>query len=305
MIMGRGPTPFDVKLGVAALSLDGVAVVYREVPDFGWTRWTITTANPGGGSSSGPVPSAHIALEPVQLYGASGSGDGPLYRPTAIDVDKDGNVYVLDRGNHRVQVFDANGVYLRTLGREGQGPGELENPSGLLVTRDHVAVKAAQRRLNTWSLDGEHVADIRLSNSLSGILGTDDGFVASYRTWFGELVPSPTTRRDFDLGEIRLPELHRVFGSVVDANAGGGAGYQPRRLRGIGAKERREASRRALSGQSLEPPSLSILSFRKPTSAASLGRTVSLVRMSVCLLARGISTPSSSKTSKPAATASS
>ncbi len=119
-----------------------------------------------------------------------------FYRARDLAVDPSGHIFVLDRGGRRIQVFDANGAYLRTLGQEGQGPGELENPSGLLVTRDRVVVKASARRLSSWRLDGEHVADIRLANSLSGMVGTDDGIVASYRTWLGELVASaPPSRR--------------------------------------------------------------------------------------------------------------
>lgn len=37
----------------------------------------------------------------------------------------DGTLYVLDRGNHEVRVFDARGRHLRTFGREGAGPGEF------------------------------------------------------------------------------------------------------------------------------------------------------------------------------------
>jgi hypothetical protein len=37
----------------------------------------------------------------------------------------DGTLYVLDRGNHEVRVFDTRGRHLRTFGREGAGPGEF------------------------------------------------------------------------------------------------------------------------------------------------------------------------------------
>jgi len=51
-----------------------------------------------------------------------------FYRLRDIQVDTDGNIYVLDSGNHRLQVFDKSGKYLRTIGKRGQGPGEFNGP---------------------------------------------------------------------------------------------------------------------------------------------------------------------------------
>lgn len=56
-----------------------------------------------------------------------------FYRGIRIAVDKDGNIYVLDRGNHRIQKYDKNGRYLLTIGSKGQGPGEFQNPSGIYI----------------------------------------------------------------------------------------------------------------------------------------------------------------------------
>jgi hypothetical protein len=67
-------------------------------------------------------------------------GDGNLdshsfFRRSA-GADGEGRVYVLDRGNHRVVVFDSAGIYLRTLGREGNGPGEFDLPIAFTVEPD-------------------------------------------------------------------------------------------------------------------------------------------------------------------------
>lgn len=50
-----------------------------------------------------------------------------------VNVDSQGRFYVCDMGNRRVQVYDQNGVYLRSLGRQGQGPGEYAFPSNVLL----------------------------------------------------------------------------------------------------------------------------------------------------------------------------
>ena len=49
----------------------------------------------------------------LMQWGTHGSGEGQFNIPHAIDLDSAGNVYVADRGNHRVQLFDATGRFLR------------------------------------------------------------------------------------------------------------------------------------------------------------------------------------------------
>lgn len=52
-----------------------------------------------------------------------------FYRVRGVDVDVEGNIYVADMGNFRVQKFDKTGKYLLTFGRKGQGPGEFDLPT--------------------------------------------------------------------------------------------------------------------------------------------------------------------------------
>ena len=56
-----------------------------------------------------------------------------FYRGVGIEVDSDGNIFILDGGNYRIQKFDKDGNYLQTIGRKGQGPGEFQRPIGLYL----------------------------------------------------------------------------------------------------------------------------------------------------------------------------
>jgi sugar lactone lactonase YvrE len=78
---------------------------------------------------------AKVALEPVRILGDVDTADENMafYMPSTIAVDSAGNLYVLDTGNHRVQKFGADGKYLATFGRQGQGPGEFYYPAWLAV----------------------------------------------------------------------------------------------------------------------------------------------------------------------------
>lgn len=59
--------------------------------------------------------------------------------------DGSGNLYVLDEVAHQVIVIDSDGELVRTVGREGEGPGEFQWPSALVVWRDGTFVVSDNR----------------------------------------------------------------------------------------------------------------------------------------------------------------
>lgn len=78
---------------------------------------------------NGASPSQGTAeLTPKLLWERGGDDDDILFGvPGQLIVDEDGTTYVLDRQLSEVQVFDSEGEWLRTVGREGEGPGEFRN----------------------------------------------------------------------------------------------------------------------------------------------------------------------------------
>jgi DNA-binding beta-propeller fold protein YncE len=67
--------------------------------------------------------------KPVTSWGGSGTDRGQFNLPHNIICDADGWVYVADRENHRVQVFDANGKY-ETQWNNLHRPSALYMPPG-------------------------------------------------------------------------------------------------------------------------------------------------------------------------------
>src|SRR5438128_1047493 len=59
------------------------------------------------------LPATAEAQCPVYLtqWGTEGSGDCQFSGPYGVATDAAGNVYVADRGNHRIQKFTGTGVY--------------------------------------------------------------------------------------------------------------------------------------------------------------------------------------------------
>ena len=60
-----------------------------------------------------------------------GSGPGEFLFPTYVSVDAQGNLYVTDTLNSRVQLFDSGGNYVRNFGERGTSWGMFDKPKGV------------------------------------------------------------------------------------------------------------------------------------------------------------------------------
>jgi len=71
--------------------------------------------------------SSKLRIEYVQRFGDNESEDEEdfLYMPSDIAKDSRGFIYIADSGNSRIQKYDSKGRLLKSIGREGQGPGEF------------------------------------------------------------------------------------------------------------------------------------------------------------------------------------
>jgi len=97
-----------------------------------------------------------------------------------ITVDNDGRIYVLDRRESHVKLFDQEGKHVRTIGRKGQGPGELNNPIFVYFPRNELLV-TQRERLSFFSPEGEFLRTVLMKkespsrarcNSHEKIVGT-------------------------------------------------------------------------------------------------------------------------------------
>ena len=88
---------------------------------------------------------------PILSKCKTGSGKGEFKNPRGITFDKIQNkVYVCDSSNHRIQVFDTNGKFLRSFGDD-----QLQKPFGICVSKDFVFVTDEDKKCVTkFTLEG-------------------------------------------------------------------------------------------------------------------------------------------------------
>jgi len=142
-------------------TVDGVRVVHNEKTG----KW-------------GETPK--LSIEFVRTIGDMESDDDNVlfYMPSDIVFDKDGHIYVLDSGNHRIQKFSQDGNYLATIGNAGEGPGEFQYPfsfdidsEGYLYVSD-----SGNQRIQALTPDGKDHKTIKLTDIDAGdinLIGQD------------------------------------------------------------------------------------------------------------------------------------
>jgi hypothetical protein len=73
-----------------------------------------------------------------RLFTLGGQEEGPesfyAFWLRSVGTDRAGRIYVLDTPDFRIVVFDSTGRFIRTLGGEGGGPGEMKRPNTLSVS---------------------------------------------------------------------------------------------------------------------------------------------------------------------------
>ena len=94
----------------------------------------------------------------VRMWGTDGSGPGQFASPAAVAAGQDGDVYVADRGNNRVQTFSADGRFLRQWGAIGNG--RLRQPTAIAADeagRVYVA-EPTSSRIQVFTAEGAFLA---------------------------------------------------------------------------------------------------------------------------------------------------
>ena len=102
---------------------------------------------------------------------------GKFYHPHDAALGPDGNLYVADRYNHRVQVFDQDGNFIRQFGNYGSGNGEFNELTGIHVTQDGKVYVSewGNNRVQVFDAQGKFIRSMGQAGSGEGQLSGPHG----------------------------------------------------------------------------------------------------------------------------------
>ena len=108
-------------------------------------------------------------LEEELTIGEEYENDNYIFHmPFDIKVTDNGTIYVFDLGYVRIQVYDKYGKYLRTIGKEGQGPGEINISISFDITNNGeiVITDRHNTRISILDTNGVYIKSFRIMGKL-------------------------------------------------------------------------------------------------------------------------------------------
>jgi len=132
---------------------------------------------------------------------------GDFSAPSNVAVDKDGNLYVTDTMNNRVEIYDADGKFISWFGKHGDGPGYFARPKGIAVDCDgHI-----------WVVDGYQ--DRVQVFDREGVLLTYFGEHGNYPGQFAAAVGIAIDKQNRVFVTDQYPARLQMFRYITDAEA--------------------------------------------------------------------------------------
>jgi 6-bladed beta-propeller len=109
------------------------------------------------GAGAGALPQAWTLADSAAPRVGASDEDGLVLVTAAVTLP-DGRIAIADAGTHRIDVFDARGRRVRSMGREGRGPGEFTHPAWIGVRGDTLQVwDMVQARLSLFDTAGRFI----------------------------------------------------------------------------------------------------------------------------------------------------
>ncbi|MFC1530590.1 6-bladed beta-propeller, partial [Gemmatimonadota bacterium] len=104
----------------------------------------------------------------VEIRSDTTNQEAILWRTSSFVIDDENQIFVADSNNNRIAVFDFTGTYQRSIGREGDGPGEFRYPSTIRYINGKLQIPGRDQRVTIYNTDGTLDEVISYQHARSG-----------------------------------------------------------------------------------------------------------------------------------------
>jgi hypothetical protein len=94
--------------------------------------------------------------EDLSIGVKSGDENYMFSEVSRVAVDFEGTIYIQDEKEGCIKIFDQHGTFIKSFGKKGQGPGEIQSYGRMSLSEDSLAIMdVSNARLTFFSKDGE------------------------------------------------------------------------------------------------------------------------------------------------------
>lgn len=104
--------------------------------------------------------------EDLEIKGSGEIEEQMFQSINTMDVDEEGNMYILDEQAGNIKIFDSSGSFRKTIGRKGQGPGEFGMPISLFLTKQNQIIvnDMGQRKIQYFDKEGNYLKEFSIAD---------------------------------------------------------------------------------------------------------------------------------------------
>ncbi|MCK5057921.1 MAG: 6-bladed beta-propeller, partial [Candidatus Aminicenantes bacterium] len=115
-------------------------------------------------------------------YGKGADWESLFYKKvTSIAAAEDGSIFLANTFEHNIFMFSPAGQFVKTIGRRGQGPGDLDHPTGLSILDNRyllVQEYPRNREFSLFDLQGKYIKKVKTSRYVSQPVSLSSGKIA-------------------------------------------------------------------------------------------------------------------------------
>jgi DNA-binding beta-propeller fold protein YncE len=147
--------------------------------------YSVVATNSIGSTTAGPFTvTVVVAGGYILQFGSYGTGNGEFDGIGQSATAADGDLYVVDRLNNRIEVFTSSGQYLSQFGTEGSGNGQLNAPVGIAFTSggEIWVSDYGNDRMEEFSSQGTYLTQFGAAGTAAGDFENPEGIAVDQTT---------------------------------------------------------------------------------------------------------------------------